>query len=1055
MKEVDERVGDNPQSSNTPRKRGRKGWKIALISLGSLLGLVVIVVAVACWLLFTPARLTAIVNKLADDHILCENHFDKVDLSLFKTWPNVGVEVENVVLVNPYQLPADNALAINAVQNDTLARIRSLTVGLDLRAFLKDRSIIVRQLRVDDAHANLYTAPDGWNNLDIFAKSEEKEEEEDTTSSGLPETIQLEKIVVNNLSAQYCNLQQQMLARADNLDLKLKGKKIEKVMDADLSLDVDCLMVDMRDSLGNPNIYAELDNPSINMDGYSDPGVLEENMIEGKLALVVPKGRVTVGDKSFVTDAMLASRHDLLKVKLHYGTDMDFKSFSMMEPSSVSLLDYVIGLDGTVALADETEPMRVDVSYNIDDWKVGELLEVLPTFVTQSLKGMDVDARLGINGTAKGVVAEGQLPLVSTDVTLKKGSFSAPKMLPIPVKDINADVHADLCLSTDEAHKAPSSVEIRSFSAKAKNTNLAIEGTVDDLMEDMLVDARIKGNLNLPDLKAFLPDTMPIALDGTSKVNLKVKSRLSQLTKVNLNKIQANGTLDFAKLDVHYDSIHATSPSLKVAVVLPKTGAKTKAKVHELIGAHITGGQLNVEMAQNGLSAHVVDPDINVGLPNILDKNQSLAAAFDIKFSKVNAEMDSMLVYSDTLKLKGSVRNDKNQDNVLKQWNPDVDIDILRGVLAMNSMSEAVRMTNFEFNYKPEVCNISRADILWGVSDYHLSGKVYGVEDWLDHKAMLRGTLDFGSQYADIDQLLGILSGMGSDEDTLQQQRVEDNVPKEANPFIVPKDVNVRLNTHVTRCVAFGNDLNDLGGSVTVNDGTAVLEQIGFTCKAARMQLTGVYRSPRVNNLFVGLDFHLLDIDIDELLDLIPSIDTLVPMLSAFQGKANFHLAAECNLNAFYKPKMSTLIGAAAINGNDLVVMDNSTVATMAKLLQFKNWREKDNNIGVDSISVEATVFRKEIIVYPFMLNLHNYQLCIGGRHTLENNCNYHLELLKAPLPARLAIDVAGNISKPQISLGKLMYPDLYMPEPSNKLSARTLEIKQMVRKALEANVKK
>ena len=162
----------------------KKGWKIALISLGSLLGLVAIVVVVACWLLFTPARLTAIVNKLVDDHLLCENHFERVDLSLFKTWPNVGVEVENVVLVNPYELPKDNALAANAVQNDTLARIRSLTVGLDLKAFLKNRSIIVRQLRVDDVVANLYTAPDGWSNLDIFAKSEEEEEGVKETESG-------------------------------------------------------------------------------------------------------------------------------------------------------------------------------------------------------------------------------------------------------------------------------------------------------------------------------------------------------------------------------------------------------------------------------------------------------------------------------------------------------------------------------------------------------------------------------------------------------------------------------------------------------------------------------------------------------------------------------------------------------------------------------------------------------------------------------------------------------------------------------------------------------
>ena len=1027
----------------------KKGWKIALISLGSILGVIVIAVVVVCWLLFTPSRLTSIVNKLADEHILCENHFEKVDLSLFKTWPNVGVEVENVVLVNPYELPADNALAAKAVQNDTLARVRSLTVGLDLKAFLKDRSIIVRQLRVDDVVANLYTAPDGWSNLDIFAEGEEKEEE-DTSSSGLPETIQLEKIVVNNLAAQYCNLQQQMLARADNLDLNLKGSWVEKQIDADLSLDVACLLVDMRDSLGNPNIYAELDNPVVELDakgGMSD--------LAGKLKLMLPGGSVVMGDKSFVTEAMKASRHDLLTVKLPFRADLDNKKITLQEKSSISLLDYDIDLAGDVALANDNDPMRVDVSYRLDDWKVGELLEVLPPFVTQSLKGMDVDARLGINGTAQGVVAEGRLPMINADVTLKKGSFSAPKMLPMPVKDINADLGVKLCLSTAEGYVVvPSTITIRSFTAKTKKSNLAVEGTVDKY-EDLLLDARIKGNLNLPDLQTFLPDTMPITLEGSSKINLHVKSWLESLKKLNLEKIQANGTLDFSKLDVHYDSIHATSPSLRLAVSLPKAGGKAKAKVHELIGARITGGQLNVEMAQNGLNAHVVDPDINVGLPNILDKKQALAAAFDIKFSKVNAEMDSMIVYSDTLKLKGSVRNDKNQENVLKQWNPDVNIDILRGVLAMNSMSEAVRMTNFEFNYKPEVCNISRADILWGVSDYHLSGKVYDVEDWLDHKAMLHGTLDFGSQYADIDQLMGILSGMGSDKDTLEQQRQEDNVPKTANPFIVPKDVNVKLNTHITRCVAFGNDLVDLGGSVTVNDGTAVLEQVGFTCKAARMQLTGIYRSPRVNHLFTGLDFHLLDIDIEELLDMIPAIDTLVPMLASFKGKANFHLAFDCNLDAFYKPKMSTLLGAAAIDGKDLIVLDNANLATIGRLLQFKNWREKDNNLGIDSISVEAQVFRKEIRVYPFLLNLHNYRLYVDGQHNLNNNCNYHIELLKCPLPARLAVDVKGNISKPQISLGQVTRPESYIPEKSDELEVRLLEHKKLIRQALEANVKR
>ena len=124
----------------------KKGWKITLITLGSLLGLVVVALVVVCWLLFTPARLTSIVNSLAGKYILCENHFERVDLTLFKTFPDVGLEVKNVVLVNPYTMPDDAPLAARAVQNDTLAHIGTLTVGIDLMAFLRDDAVVVRQV---------------------------------------------------------------------------------------------------------------------------------------------------------------------------------------------------------------------------------------------------------------------------------------------------------------------------------------------------------------------------------------------------------------------------------------------------------------------------------------------------------------------------------------------------------------------------------------------------------------------------------------------------------------------------------------------------------------------------------------------------------------------------------------------------------------------------------------------------------------------------------------------------------------------------------------------
>jgi hypothetical protein len=122
--------------------------------------------------------------------------------------------------------------------------------------------------------------------------------------------------------------------------------------------------------------------------------------------------------------------------------------------------------------------------------------------------------------------------------------------------------------------------------------------------------------------------------------------------------------------------------------------------------------------------------------------------------------------------------------------------------------------------------------------------------------------------------------------------------------------------------------------------------------------------------------------------------------------------------------------------------------------LDFNHMDLTDINIGIDSISVEAQVFRKEIMVYPFLLNLHNYQLCIAGQHNLAKNCTYHLELLKSPLPLRLAIDVKGNLSKPKIELGDIRYGEMYIPDKSDAFQQRTLELKGLVRKALEANVR-
>ena len=190
--------------------------------MGSLLGLIVLVVGVALYVVSTPKHLTKIVNNLAGDFINCEAHFENVDLTLLSTFPDVGLEVKNVVLVNKME----------GSGYDTLAHIENLTLGVDLKAYLFDDRVIVHQVLVDGVEAHLFVNSEGKANFDIFPSSEE----EDTSAIQLPELIDVRKVELNHVTLTYDDDQSGMHAVVDNLAMALNGEMEGDKIDADLSV---------------------------------------------------------------------------------------------------------------------------------------------------------------------------------------------------------------------------------------------------------------------------------------------------------------------------------------------------------------------------------------------------------------------------------------------------------------------------------------------------------------------------------------------------------------------------------------------------------------------------------------------------------------------------------------------------------------------------------------------------------------------------------------------------------------------------------------------------
>ena len=146
----------------------KKALKITGITLLSLISLVIITAVVAYSVITSSGQLTKIVNKYVPQYIDCETRLGKADLTL-RTFPNIGVEINNVALINPVQ----------GSPSDTLANIDKLILSADIKKILKNKEIAVEKCILENAFLNIYQDSLGNNNYTVFGKKDDS----DTTSS--------------------------------------------------------------------------------------------------------------------------------------------------------------------------------------------------------------------------------------------------------------------------------------------------------------------------------------------------------------------------------------------------------------------------------------------------------------------------------------------------------------------------------------------------------------------------------------------------------------------------------------------------------------------------------------------------------------------------------------------------------------------------------------------------------------------------------------------------------------------------------------------------------
>lgn len=1034
----------------------KRALKITVITLASLVGVVSIAVAIVCHIVFTPDRLTPIVRQVADKFIRCEHEVGEVDLTFFSTFPEFGLKVDGLYLVNP----------MAGAPSDTLLAAPKVVATVNVVEFLAHRNLVIRELGLPGAVANIYINAEGEGNYDVFVTSPDSTEE-DTTAFALPfDAIRLDA-------------------------LEISAREIS--------------FVSAKDS-----ISAKLAETSLKADARSWDDV-QVRLRSGHVA-------AQVGDVQYADD---------LRVALDVPAAVDLTNMLFaLKKAEVSVNEFALGIDGEINLKD-TVILNVDIV--ADDWQIRPLLSLLPSNIARMISDIRADGEVSLQAHVEGGFGDGQMPLVDAELELNDGAATY-KPLPYELRDILLRATAHIDLNDDKASQVDiQKLRAKTMSSKVEASgriselladmlldlnlnlgvnlpdvayflpeNMKVKGSVDgkagvrirlsDLTNMQLQKGAIQGDLRLRDID-FQMDSILATIPSTSTLSFRIPNvkpshkTLSWLDAalaieglqaemigtlrantgatqlhVEAGDLLSNNPILYAAVDLQSNEvIRVEMDSMDAAIRAPKLQAYVEYDSKTEKAVPYLDTEMNfddLKVTYTDIKAHLTESSLMARLTSTRLSKSAPQLSAEVSSNSIQASMGTDIVANTKrCSVAATAKYNSAGQNLLLKWNPTLNFDLNDAHVTMSAIDKPIDIPQITFAYSNQNFNISQSKVILGNSDFSLTGQVHNMARWMQKRGTLTGELNFTSSHTDVNELLDLCSADHGSEEEPAAEAATESAPStpadgdEPKPFMVPTAVDLTLNTDIREAIVFNEVAHNLGGRIYVKDGMLVLEEVGFVCNAAKLQLTAMYRTPRRNHIYLGLDYHMLDIDIKELISMIPQLDTMVPMLSSFRGAAEFHLAAETYLNAKYELKPSTIRGACSIFGKDLVVMDSETFSTISKLLMFNKKTENK----VDSISAEITLFEKEIDVYPFCVSIDNYMAALGGRHNLDMSFDYHISLLS---PFYLGVDVRGTFDDLSIKLAKCKFAQDFKPLFHRKVDTQSAELRSMIRESMRKNVK-
>lgn len=1094
-----------PRRKTSTLKRVLK-WIGGTILTIVLLVLAVITVAVNY---LKPERLTPLVERLANEYLRADVKIGRMEISFWHTFPRFDLEVDALdVRTKAFDMLPDSVSHILPVGADSLLHLGHLSAAINIPRLLTG-NFAIYDITLTSPRVNLVQAtPEAWS-LDIFPPSVEEDDKEDKPLE-IPDISIGTFEILDGFPVRYVSLPDTLDVSVNFATTKLQGEgaPVYKLTVGGLtSAAVSGFTINRLGlGLGGDIDWSARRPLRVGLDDF--------RISVGDVAMDLNAALDFASDfrvESFDFNLPLTPLKDIIAL---IPADMRGEIETFHPEFSVGMdvrftRPFAVGVDSIPSLDFTLKVPEGSAEFD------GLQLKSFQLQATGKVDGLDLDRsvlsidKMDARGEGMGFSLTGNVSDIVSDPHVTgcfKGGLSfahLPKivlsMLPGKVKGkLIADCDFDLCKSyldkenfhrilvTGDATLSDFDVDMPSMETRIYSRLMELKlGTNTSFVRDQAsADSLLTVSLKIDTISCQY-ETMDVRGSGL-KAGVGSRNVAASIDTTIINPI--GGRIEAQRFSLH-DTADTTRVHLRGAVI---GGALRRFK------GNARQPQLNLSVSTksafygdgvsramlSGASASLnVHPSESPSAqrrrarldslrrlyPNLSrDSLNTLASAS--RRSRVKADKSTDLGADDE---RLSLEVDRSLRQLLRQWNASGSLKAERMRLFTPLFPLRNRIEGLDLQFSTDSVRVNETLVKVGRSDFRVSGSVGNISKALTSRngsQSLLAHLDLVSDTIDVNEIAtAVFAGaafadshvgavyLGDDDPSADEQTLQAAVDRTtaavdtASVFIVPANLEAAIDVRAKNIIYSDLVFKDFTGTLNAFDGALNLSQLGARSDVGALMLNALYTAPTKYDASFAFDLDLRGFRIAEFLDLIPSMDTLMPMLQGIRGVINASVAATTKLDSVMDLDIPSLKAAVKISGDSLVVVDDETYRKIGKWLLFKH---KEHNM-IDSMTVEMLVADSRMQMFPFMFNIDRYKLGVEGTNDLAMNFKYHIAVLKSPIPFKFGINVSGNPDKMKIRLGRARFSEKSIPRTVAIADTTRINLMEQIRNAFRRGVSK